>query len=63
MTLAESYITDEKGNVKAVILRYDVYKKIEEILLDLGLARAMEEARGDEELSLEDALRLVGTNK
>jgi hypothetical protein len=32
MNITKSYITDESGNIKSVILDYQAYKKIEELL-------------------------------
>jgi len=60
MELVDSFITDEKGNIKSVILDYKLYKKLEEILLDFGLAKAMEEVDNDEEFDLEEAKELSG---
>lgn len=54
MELVKDYIVDETGKVKKVVLDYDVFKKLEELMLDLGLAKAMEEVSDDEELSLEE---------
>jgi len=45
MNIAKSYITDESGKIKSVILDYQIYQKIEELLLDDGLLKAMEEVR------------------
>ena len=43
MGLAKSFIVDEQGNIESVVLDYDNFKRIESIMLDLGLAKAMEE--------------------
>jgi len=56
MEFIESYITDQEGKVKAVILKYDTYKKIEELLLDIGLAKSMEEIMDEEEIDLKEAI-------
>lgn len=55
MELVKDYIVDEAGKVKRVVLDYDIFQKLEELMLDMGLAKAMEEASDDEELSLEEA--------
>lgn len=55
MELVKDYIVDEKGKVKKVVLDYEMFRKLEELMLDLGLAKAMEEVSDDEELSLEEA--------
>jgi len=44
------YIVDESANVTKVVLDYDIFKKIEEVLLDTGLVKAMEVVEEDEEL-------------
>ena len=59
MNIVQSYITDEKGDIKGVILDYKVFKKIEEALLDYGLLKAMEEVEEDEEIDLETAKKLL----
>ena len=58
MEIVDSYITDEKGNIKSVILDYTLYKKLEELILDFGLAKAMEEVSDDEEFDLDEAKKL-----
>ncbi len=50
---------DETGDIKKVIIDYESFKKIEEIILDLGLAKAMEEVLDDEEVDLEQAKILM----
>ncbi len=59
MEIHKSYIVDESGDIKKVILDYESFKKIEELLLDMGLAKAMEEALDDEEVDLEQAKILM----
>ena len=59
MNIVQSYITDEKGNIKGVILDYKTFKKIEELLLDYGLLKAMEEVEDEEEVDLENAKKLL----
>jgi hypothetical protein len=59
MEIQKSYIVDETGDIKKVILDYESFKKIEELILDLGLAKAMEEALDDEEVDLEQAKILM----
>ena len=60
MKIAKSYITDEKGKIKSIVIDYEVYKKIEELLLDAGMIKAMEEVANDDEISLEAAKEEVG---
>lgn len=60
MNIAKSYVVDDEGKPKAVIIDYDQFKKIENALLDLGLGKAMEEVENDEEVDLDEAKRLAG---
>ncbi|BBO19113.1 antitoxin [Candidatus Brocadia pituitae] len=62
MELIKDYIVDETGKVKKVVLDYDAFKILEGLMLDLGLAKAMEEVKDDEELSLEETKVLLGNN-
>ncbi len=62
MELIKDYIVDETGKVKKVVLDYDTFKKLEGLMLDLGLAKAMEEVKDDEELSLEETKALLDSN-
>lgn len=59
MEFSRHYIVDESANVTKVVLDYDIFKKIEELLLDIGLGRAMEEVEDDEELTLDDAKKVL----
>ncbi len=59
MDIKKSFITDKKGEIKSVIVNYKQYKKIEEILLDYGLIKAMEEVEDEENVSLEEAKELM----
>jgi ubiquitin len=44
-------------------LDYSIYKKIEEVLLDYGLAKAIEETADEDMVDLETARRLTGYDK
>lgn len=55
MDLKKSYIVDEKGKPNAVIVDYEDFIKIEKLLLDYGLAKAMEEIENEGEVDLEEA--------
>ena len=59
MNLVDSFITDKDGNIKDVIIAYDTFKKIESLLLDTGLGKAIEEASYEEEYSLEEAKIII----
>ena len=61
MNIIKSYITDEKGNIKGVIIDYETFKKIEEILLDYGLGKAMEEVENEEEISFEEFKKIINS--
>jgi hypothetical protein len=50
------------GKIKGVIIEYDEYEQIEE-LLDIGLARAMEEAKDDELISYDKIKHLLGDDE
>ena len=56
MEIARSYITDEEGSIKSAVIDFDVFKRIEEALLDHGLAEAMNE---DPEISAEEMKRIL----
>lgn len=60
MTIAKSYIVDDEGNIKSVVMDYEHYKKIENILLDIGLGKAMEEVADDEEIDFDEAKKVAG---
>ena len=55
MELAKSFIVNNKGDIQSVVLDYKYYQKIEEMLLDYGLLKAMEEVENDEIITLEEA--------
>ncbi|ACF44252.1 hypothetical protein [Pelodictyon phaeoclathratiforme] len=59
MNIAKSYITDESGNIQSVILDYQIYQKIEELLLDDGLLKAMEEVQDEETVEYEEVRELI----
>ncbi len=62
MELIKDYIVDETGKVKKVVLDYETFKKLEGLMLDLGLAKAMEEVKDDEDISLEETKVLLGNS-
>ena len=59
MEIAKSYITDEDGSIKSVVIDFKTFKEIEDVLLDQGLAKAMDEIESDDELDLEEAKLLL----
>ena len=61
--LVKSYITDDKGKIESVIMDYKTFKRLEEILLDIGLGKAMKQVEENEEIELEEAIRIAGFKK
>ena len=55
MDISKSFIVNDEGEIPSVFLDYKSYKKIEELLLDHSLLKAMEEVAEDEEVNLEEA--------
>nr|WP_319539626.1 hypothetical protein [uncultured Methanospirillum sp.] len=51
-------ITSEDGRPVGVILDIDTFQKIEAIIENYGLTHLMAEAEDDEELGMEDAIKL-----
>lgn len=62
MELSRQYITDEDGKVTGVILNPATFRKIEEALLDEGLARAVEAADREETLDIVEARQWLRQN-
>ena len=60
MPLAKSYIVDDKGQPKAVVIDIESFNKIESLLLDYGLGKAMEEVEDDGEVDLDEAKKIAG---
>ena len=55
MEISKSFIVDDGGKIQSVVLDYKSYQKMEALLLDFGLTKAMEEVEDDEEFNLEEA--------
>lgn len=60
MNLTKSYIVDDEGKPTAVVIDYNSFNKIENLLLDYGLGKAMEEVEKDDEVDLDEAKRITG---
>lgn len=58
MELQKKYIIDDEGRPISVIIDFSTFKKIEELITDFGLARAMDEVKDEEEIDLETAIKL-----
>ncbi|MFP4156584.1 MAG: antitoxin [Opitutales bacterium] len=52
-------MTDEKGSVKSVVIDFEVFKIIEEAILDQGLAESMEEVKDESEISAEEMKKIL----
>ncbi|TAL71044.1 MAG: antitoxin [Bacteroidetes bacterium] len=48
----KQFLVDEKGNVKSVLLDYEDFKQIEELLLDNTLGKLMSQISNEEEFDL-----------
>ena len=59
MEIKKSYITDESGTIKNVVIDLNAFRKIEDLLLDQGLAKAMDEVQDDVEYNVEEAKILL----
>jgi len=59
MEIKKSYITDESGTIKNVVIDLNTFRKIEDLLLDQGLAKAMDEVQDDVEYNVEEAKILL----
>ena len=53
--IPRKYITDTRNQKQAVIVDLETFNRMESIIEDNGLARFMEEAEGDEILSVQEA--------
>ncbi len=53
--MKKRYVVDERGNPVAVQLDIETFKKIEELLEDHALFKAVEEVHDEESLDLEEA--------
>ncbi len=57
MNITKSYIVDDNGKPSAVVIDYETFSKIETLLLDYGLGKAMEEVQYEEEIDIVEALK------
>ncbi len=55
-----NYVMTQDGEIQSVLLDYQTFRKVEEILLDYGLGKAMDEVADDDEVDLETAKTLTG---
>ncbi|MDJ0590181.1 MAG: hypothetical protein QNJ72_09335 [Pleurocapsa sp. MO_226.B13] len=54
---AQELITDTQGNISKVIINFEDYQKILEMLEDRGLYRAMQDTENETPMSKEEALK------
>ncbi|MBC8244948.1 MAG: antitoxin [Verrucomicrobia bacterium] len=59
MEIAKSFVTDESGAVKAVMIDVDTYRRIESVLMDRSFGKAMSEVEDDEEVDLPTAQAIL----
>ena len=53
MEIKKSYIADESGAIKNVVIDLKTFRKIEELIMDNGLAKAMDDVQDDVEYDIE----------
>ena len=63
MSIVRDYLVDESGNIKSVLIDYDLYKKIEPILLDFALGVAMKEVKNEEQIDLTSAIKMINLER
>ena len=59
MEIKKSYITDESGTIKNVVIDLNTFRKIEDLLLDQGLAKSMDEVQDNVEYDVKEAKILL----
>jgi len=59
MNITKSYLTDESGYIKSVVIDYHTYQKLEQMLLDEGLLKAMKEVATEDEVDYEEVRELI----
>lgn len=57
--MVKEYITDEKANIKSVVLDYVFYQQIESVIEDFLLGKIIAETENDVDISLEDTKLLI----
>ncbi len=59
MNITKSYLTDESVYIKSVVIDYHTYQKLEQMLLDEGLLKAMKEVATEDEVDYEEVRELI----
>lgn len=57
LPFAKEFITDTKGHITKIIMDFNDYRRFLGWIEDAGLVRAMNEAKNEAPLNLEDALK------
>lgn len=60
---SEQYIKDGNGNIEFVVMPYDEYSEIKEILEDYGLGLSMLTVEKQPSYSKDEALRMLEDNR
>jgi hypothetical protein len=60
--MLKEFVTDEKGNIKSVILNYKIFKEVEELIDDYLLGKIMLQSANDDEILFDEAKKMVGFN-
>lgn len=55
-----NFVMDPHGKITGVIMNYMTFQQLEDLLLDYGLGKAMEEVADDDALDLATAKQLAG---
>jgi hypothetical protein len=59
----EKLITNLKGEIEFVIIPYDIYNEMLELMEDHGLALSMDEAKNDKTYVKDEALKYLSGNE
>ena len=62
LDISHQFITSEDGKPIGVIIDIETFQKMESIIEDHGLAHLMDEILDDEELDLDEAIKLYEYN-
>ena len=62
-SIPRKYITDARNQKQAVIVDLETFNRMESIIEDNGLAKFMEEAEGDDTLSVHEARKFYKSLK
>lgn len=63
LNIKKEYVITDDNKKKAVLIDIETFKKIEQILESYGLGKYMEEVKGEDALSINDATAYYETLK